>query len=264
MKRNATALTLAISICSLTIVVSQNAATDPGSLPPHSTAALDQTFGEREEGKPRVLLAGSGSSHHFPRDFIKTDSETLTKAGFDVAGTLNGEEAVEMLAEADVIVFSGNDGGQWGTAKFQTALNAHADAGKGIVIVHAASWKHDWDGGNYNKRFVAGFSPSHGWGDFEVEINKPTHEVMDGVAKKFTIRDESYRHQFMEGADATILATNGKGADEHASVWIVNDPKARIVVITLGHDEHAHGNKDFQAILTNAVKWVGNAADGKR
>jgi type 1 glutamine amidotransferase len=109
----------------------------------------------------------------------------------------------------------------------------------------------------YNKRFVAGSSPSHGWGDFEVDVNKPSHEVMNGVPGKFTIRDESYRHEFIEGADVTVLATNGKGADEHPSVWTVNDPKTHIVVITLGHDEHAHGNEHFQSILTNAVKWVG-------
>ncbi len=83
---------------------------------------------------------------------------------------------------------------------------------------------------------------------------------MAGVPEKFTIRDESYRHEFMKGADATILATNGEGADEHASIWTVNDPKTRIVVITLGHDQDAHGNENFQSILTNAVKWVGGAA----
>ena len=228
-------------------------------MPADATDALGQNFADKKENQLRVLLAGSGSSHHFPRDFIKTDSEILSDAGFDVIGTLNGAEAVKQLPDADVIVFSGNDNGQWGTDQFQKALNTHADAGKGIVILHAASWKHAWDNGDYNKRFVAGFSPSHGWGDFEVEVNKPSHKIMDGVPKKFTIRDESYRHEFLKGADATVLATNGEGADEHASVWTVNDPKARIVVITLGHDEHSHANENFQAILTNAVKWVGNS-----
>jgi uncharacterized protein len=256
MKRNTTALTLALAVCSLSFAASQQTNTDLEKMPANSTQALGQTFSERKAGVTRVLLAGSGSAHHFPRDFIKIDSEILTKAGHDVAGTLNGEEAVGLLPEADVIVFSGNDGGQWGTPKFQAALNTHADAGKGIVILHAAAWKWNWDGGNYNKRFVAGFSPSHGAGEFEVDINAPDHAIMQGVAENFKIRDESYRHEFMKDADATVLATNGKGADEHASVWTVNDPKARIVVITLGHDVNSHNNEQFKSILTNAVKWV--------
>lgn len=229
-------------------------------LPADSMEPLGQKFADPKSADTvRVLLAGSGSSHHFPRYFMGTDAETLRKAGgLDVAATLNPEEALTLLPEADVIVFSGNHG-QWGRQNFQSALNAHADAGKGIVILHAGAWIHPWDG--YNQRFVAGGSTGHGFADFEVTVQKPDHPVMKDVSRTFTIKDESYQHRFGESSKYTVLAENNDGGRKHASVWIVEDDKAPIVCITLGHAADAHENEAYRKILANAVKWV--AAEAK-
>lgn len=229
-------------------------------LPANSMEALGQTFADPKPADTvRVLLAGSGSSHHFPKYFIGTDAETLRAAGgLDVAGSLNPEEAIGLLQQADVIVFSGNDG-QWGRANFQSALKAHADAGKGIVILHAGAWIHPWDG--YNQRFVAGGSTGHGYGDFEVTVQKADHPVMEGVPATFTIKDESYHHRFGEDSKYTVLAENNDGGRKHTSVWTVDDDKAPIVCITLGHASDAHENEHYKTILINAVKWV---AAGKK
>lgn len=227
-------------------------------LKPDSTADLGQKFSKTEDsGKLKVLLLGSGSSHDFPRYFINLDQATLTASGtMEVAGALNTKEALELMKEAEVIVFSGNDP-QWGTTPFQKELAAHADAGKGIVILHAGAWNHPWDG--YNKRFVGGGTGGHGYGKFEVSVKEPTHPVVKDLPATFEVEDESYHFEIADRDQVQVLAENA--ADNHtnkphASVWIVKDPKTRIVGISLGHAEPTHAHPAFQKLLANAVTWV--------
>ena len=229
------------------------------SLPATSTSETGQRFAEpRKQGTVRVLLVGAGSSHNFPRDFIFTDRETLSQAGgMDVIGTMNLTEALASMPKADVLVFSGNHD-QWGSPEFQKALHDFADAGKGILLLHAATWSHPWKG--YNERFVTGKTNSHGKGTVAAESIRPAdHPILKGVPKSFTIADESYHFRFTEGAESTVLIENkpdGKSPDAHPALWVVNDPKARIVAYTHGHDDKSHANPAYKTIITNAVKWV--------
>lgn len=229
-----------------------------GELAPTSTEPMGQTFPKfSNTGFLRVLLVGSGSSHHFPRDFLGTDAETLKAAGaIDVAATPNLEEALKLIKHADVLVFSGNHK-QWGTESWQKALHAHADAGKGLVLLHAATWKHPWKG--YNDRFVGGGTPSHGKGEFEVTVSDADHAVTKTVPKTFKITDENYRFELKSADYVHVCCHNAadKTKEPIPSVWVVKDPKTRIVCITLGHDDKAHTNPAFKKLLTNAVKWVG-------
>jgi putative membrane-bound dehydrogenase-like protein len=228
-------------------------------LAPNSTAATGLRFREpKAEGAIRVLIVGAGSSHHFPRDFIQADSVTLSSIPkTDVVGTLNLQESLALLPKADVLVFSG-DHEQWGTKEFQKALNDFADAGKGIVLLHAATWSHPWEG--YNKRFVGGETKAHGKGDVVANrINKDKQAILEGVPDTFTISDESYHFRFFENGKQTVLIENapdGKSKTTHPALWIVNDPKARIVAYTHGHDDKSHAHPVYQTILKNAVNWV--------
>jgi len=240
----------------------------PGNLaeePAESTAATGQKFAEpKKAGALRVLLVGAGSSHHFPRDFIGTDRETLTKIpDSDVIGTMNLAEALVEMPKADVLVFSGNHD-QWGTPEFQKALHDFADAGKGLVFIHAATWQHPtWDG--YNKRFIGGETPGHGYGEVAADCIRPAnHPLVEGVPENFTIQDESYHFKFYEGTDSVTLIENkpdGKSPVSHPALWIVKHPNSRIVAYTHGHDDKSHANPAYQKIITNAIKWV--ASKGK-
>ena len=229
------------------------------TLPPDSTSATGQRFLEprRTHESLRVLVVGAGSSHHFPRDFIAADVATLSKTGADVIGTMNLAEALEAMPKADVLVFSGNHA-QWGTTEFQKALHDFADAGKGIVLIHAATWSHPWEG--YNKRFVAGETKGHGKGNVAADCIRPAnHSILKGVPETFTIADESYHSVFFKKEGQTTIIENkpdGKSPDPHPALWIVNDPKARIVCYTHGHDDKSHAHEAYQTILRNAVKWV--------
>ncbi len=244
-------------------IIAYMAATDANALSnesPKSTAATGMKFVEprKEEDIIRVLLVGAGSAHHFPRDFILTDKGTLAvDSKLDIIGTMNLGEALAAMPQADVLVFSGNHN-QWGTPEFQKALNDFADAGKGIVLLHAATWSHPWEG--YNKRFVRGETKGHGKGKVAADCIRPAnHPILKGVPESFTIQDESYHFNFFEGEKQTVLVSNkpdGKSPDTHAALWTVNDPKTRIVAYTHGHDDKSHANPAYQQILRNAVQWV--------
>lgn len=224
---------------------------------PTSTEPMGGKFADpKPAGTIRVLLVGAGSSHDFPKYFLKADQATLVAAGgLDVAATPNLEETLKLLPQADVLVFSGNHG-QFGKPEFQGALAAFADEGKGLVFLHAATWNHGgWKG--YNERFIGGKTPAHGHGDFQVTVKGADSPIMKGVSETFNIIDENYRFQADPESKITVLAENAPdGGKAHPSVWTVNGDKARIVCITLGHDDKAHSNPEYKTILTNAVKYV--------
>jgi type 1 glutamine amidotransferase len=213
----------------------------------------------RHGGTIRALIVGGGSSHDFETYFHIADSATLKSAGGIVtAYTSNVDEAIAQLANADVLVFSANHA-SFGTPEFQKALNDFADAGRGIVIVHAATWYNWQNAPTYNQRFVGGGVRSHGRGEFTVFNRRPAHPVMRGVPSEFRIVDEQYRVALNSGASVEVLAETSPEAETgqtYSSVWVVKDPRARIVNIALGHAAEAHGNPAYQLLLLNAVRWV--------
>lgn len=237
--------------------IAQEAKPKPNSepLPPSGEKFPAQT----QPGVVKALLVGGGSSHDFEKYFHKADSETLSTGGKVVtAYTANSLEALNLMQEADVIVISANHA-SFGTPEFHQGLNRFADAGHGVVVVHAGAWYNWAPTSGYNRRFVGGGTKSHGKGEFSVFNKQPTHPVMKGVAAEFKIIDEHYRVILDDGSPVEILAETGpeeKTQQPYPSVWLVKDPKAKIVGIALGHADEAHSHPAYQALLRNAVSWV--------
>ena len=219
-------------------------------------------FAPKKPGQLRVLLAGSGGSHDFEKFFLGQDGDTLraTKR-MEVLGVADADEAARLLPDTDVLVLSANRK-DFGDALFQKALTAFADSGKGVIILHAATW-YNWKSvPGYNERFVGGGTKSHGLGDVTVNLTGKTHPVVAGLSgKSFTFHDESYHIELTPTSGALILAENSPDKvtkRTHPSVWIMPDAKARIVCISLGHDAPAHSSPDYQRLLVNAVDWAGS------
>ena len=223
-------------------------------------APTGQNFAEPKAANTlRVLLVGAGSSHDFPRFFLGMDSVFLRAAGgMDTAATPNFDEALALLPLADVLVLSANHG-QFGAAKFHEMLNQFANAGKGVVVLHAGTWRNWPEATGFNKRFVGGGAKSHGRGEFAVTLKQSAHPLLAGVPATFKITDENYHAVLDAGTAVEVLAENApdKGA-AHPSVWIVKDAKTRMACITLGHATEAHENPAFRTLLINAVKWAGS------
>ena len=230
---------------------------------PKTTQAFGQSFGPRKAGQLRVLVAGAGSSHNFPAFFLGTDALTAKAAGYDVASTPNLKETLGLLPQADLFVFSGNHA-QFGTPEFQKAIRDFAAAGKGIVLLHAATW-YNWPlETKYNDEFVCGGSRNHGHSDFTFTVTKAEHPIMKGVPATFVVNDESYNIELTRPEGAEVLGTIPRQDPKEGlsnilpSVWTVRYPGARVVCIALGHDEKSHDHPAYKQLLLNSLTWVSN------
>jgi type 1 glutamine amidotransferase len=220
-----------------------------------------ERFAEKDPAKLRVLMVGGGSSHDFEKFFHQADQATFRNAqGLDPIYTANAEEAVERLAEADVLVLSANHA-SFGLSLFQNALQKFADSGKGVVVVHAGAWNNWPPASGFNSRFVGGGTPGHGKGTFSVTaLDGISHPLLKEVPASFEIQDELYRPVLGKGSPVSVLAETSEDPEtgkRWPSVWVVNDAKAKIACMALGHGAEAHGNPAFQRLLVNAVRWAG-------
>jgi putative heme-binding domain-containing protein len=209
---------------------------------------------------PKVLLVGGGSAHDFNRFFNRADSEILKAAGCSVNYTEDAAVTARELPRVDVVVLSVNKAG-WDTPDVRKAIFDFADAGKGIVLLHAGVWLNYPRWPEYNAKIVGGASRGHDrLGEFEVKVLTPTHPIMKDVPATFRITDELYYfNPDPAGAPLQILAQTSISTGtkkEHPSVWVVGHPKARIAAIALGHDARAHDLPAFKTLLQNAVNWA--------
>lgn len=208
----------------------------------------------------RVLLVGGGSSHDFHRFFNLADVAMLKEAGFSVNYTESAGVTASELSKVETVVLSVNSPG-WDSPEVRKELFQFAEAGKGIVLLHAGVWLNYPKWPEYNRQIVGGMSRGHDrLGEFGVKVLNQNHPITQGVSKEFRLVDELYYFEpDPMGGPIEILAetTNSeKFKKPHPSVWIVKHPKARIAGIALGHDGRAHSHEDFKKLLINSVRWT--------
>ncbi|MEO7600213.1 MAG: PVC-type heme-binding CxxCH protein [Opitutus sp.] len=218
-----------------------------------------------EPGKTKVLLISGGSSHKFAEFFGGTDSATLHAAGFSVHYTEDRDQAAVELADADVAVISVNRQ-FFDTPAYREALLAFAAAGKGIVMLHPGTWYGFAQWPELNAQIVGGGSRGHDkLGPYQVKAVQPEHPILRGVPATFDVVDELYYinaepEKIPTGtAPITVLAESSpslKYGKPHPVVWVTQHPDARVVGLTLGHDERVHDLDAFKQLLTNAVRWA--------
>jgi putative membrane-bound dehydrogenase-like protein len=218
-----------------------------------------------ETGKTKVLLIGGGSSHKFADFFGTADTATLRAAGFSVNYTEDRDQAAAEIAGADVAVISVNRQ-FFDTPEYRKALFAFAAAGKGIVMLHPGTWYGFAKWPELNAQIVGGGARGHDkLGTYSVNVLKPAHPIMQGVPATFDVVDELYYINAEPAkipagtASIDVLAETSpsiKYKAPHPVVWITKHDHARIVGLTLGHDERVHNMPAFQTLLTNAVKWA--------
>jgi uncharacterized protein len=215
--------------------------------------------------KTRVLIIGGGSAHNFGQFFGGTDVATLSAAGFSVNYTEDRDQAAAEIGKADVAVISVNRQ-FFDTPEYRKALFDFAAAGKGVVMLHPGTWYGYTAWPELNAAIVGGGARGHDKiAKFSVNVLKPEHPIMQGVPKSFEVEDELYYlnaepDKMPAGvASIDVLAETSPSVrykQPHPAVWITSHPTARIVGITLGHDERTHDLAPFRTLLTNAVTWA--------
>lgn len=215
---------------------------------------------EKQKKEPiNVLIVGGGSSHDFDRWYRQKDVNTLGKKNFaSVTYTDVTDSIDEYLPETDVLLLTNNQ--PISDPEVRQAIFDFVEAGKGLVLAHAALWYNWKDWPEYNQQLVSGGSRGHDkYGNFNVSIDTK-HPVTKKV-KDFSLDDELYYYETdVNGPGIEVLATaSAEGSDKSfPSVFIVNNEKARIVGIALGHDAAAHELPEYQTLLKNAVQWAAN------
>ena len=207
----------------------------------------------------KVLLIGGGASHDYNRWFNLADVALLNGTGKISANYLEPQDvSVDSVKQADVLLISANKA--FPDPAVRTAIEAHANAGKGLVLLHPGLWYNWADWAGYNRELAGGGARGHNkYGEFEVTVTEPSSPVMKGVPAKFLISDELYYFEpDAQGTPIQVLATAHSDTKNktYPQVFIVQHPKTRIVGITLGHDGIAHSLPAYQQILKNAIYWT--------
>lgn len=206
----------------------------------------------------QVLIVGGGSSHDFNRWYRNADAETLRNEGLAQVRYTNDTDSIDdYLVNTDVLYLVNNQPIR--DPVVRKAIFDFVDAGKGLLLGHAALWYNWSDWPEYNNQLVSGGSRNHArYGEFNVTVTRPDHAIMEGVPSNFTLKDELYYFNTdPTGPGITVLAT-GSSADAttYPSVFVVTRSKGRIAGIALGHDGESHELPAYQRILRNAVAWT--------
>ena len=207
----------------------------------------------------RVLLVGGGSSHDFDRWYKGADVDILQRDGLSVVTYTSNTDSIKYyLPQTDVLYLSNNQ--PINDLQSRQAIVDFANAGKGILLAHAALWYNWKDWPEYNLQFAGGGSRGHDrYGEFQVDVVNTNHPITKGVEPKFTLKDERYYYiADPSGPGIEVLANNSvSGSDKvYPSIFVVKHPKTRIAAIALGHDAASHDLPVYQTLLRNAVKWV--------
>jgi uncharacterized protein len=240
------------------------------------------TAGRTLEPAHRVLIL-SGRNNHDWRSTTPALRQALLKTGkFDVR--VNEEPAgisAETLRAYDALVLDYN-GPRWGNMAEQ-AVESFVRAGKGMVVVHGASWafnglevlgdRHVRTGifepaWKEYARMIGGVwsldPPVTGHGKrhaFEIKFVDREHPISCELPATLQANDELYHSMHMQ-PDAKILATafddpafNGTGKEEPI-LWTVTYGKGRVFHTTLGHDVEAMEQPAFLIPFVRGTEWA--------
>jgi putative membrane-bound dehydrogenase-like protein len=207
--------------------------------------------------RPDVLILGGGTSHDFARWFDREDRTLLAEHGLSVRYTESVSEALAVLHQDCVLLFSTN---QRLTAAFSEAVDRHVEAGGGVLFLHAGTWSNWPEWSTRAQRLLCAQASSHeDLGPFEVRRTDAEHPLARALPESFEITDELYRAEPVPGAQGLRVLAEGRSRAGDVAwpvLWTVEPGAGRVVGLTLGHDGDAHRHPAFRALLVAAVGWL--------
>jgi uncharacterized protein len=131
------------------------------------------------------------------------------------------------------------------------------DRGVGLVILHHGLHAYkDWP--EYQK--IAGItsfvSVAKDDVNYTIHVEDPQHPIVKGM-KDFTVKDETYlTHKIDPEAKARVFLTTDEPTNYKAIAWTHTYRKAPVCYYQLGHGTSIYGQKEFRAVLKNAIRWA--------
>lgn len=218
-------------------------------------AAAMAASGQAGAAPLRLLVVTGG--HDYPTSFytlfeqpgLAWDHETTTEAAY--RRDLRGRYDVLVLYDMPATL----------SAAGRANLQAFAESGKGIVVMHHALCSHnDWDwyrdlvGGRYQVEAQPGRPASSYKHDETLPVAiARQHPITAGLTLK-EIYDETYKGMWFSPQNTVLLTTTHPLADPPL-VWISGYPRSRVVAIQPGHGREAHVHPDYRTLVRNAILW---------
>lgn len=152
--------------------------------------------------------------------------------------------------------------------KKQANIKAFIENGGGLVVLHhalASNWQWKWwyeevTGG----RFLMGQD-----GDMPRSVAKvggklnarpvAKHAILAGVPE-LNLEDETYKGMWISPKVKILMETDNPDNDKPV-VWIGPHPKARVVVIQLGHGPPTYRDPGYRRLVHNAILWAARKMD---
>lgn len=236
---------------------------------------------------PVPTLVISGQNNHDWRTTTPHLRKLLAATGkFDVRVTEEPAGLTEKgLAKYQVIVLDYN-GPRWGP-EAERAVAAFVRSGKGLVVVHGASYafgdmeiladKHVRTGvrepvwAEYREMvggWWSGAEPKSGHAPrhiYEVKFTDRAHPIASGLGPGFLVTDELYHNLRVKPGIHVIAAANddksigGTGRDEPL-LWTVDYGQGRVFHTALGHDVAAMMDPGFIATFVRGTEWAATGA----
>ena len=212
--------------------------------------------GGQTAGSPlRVLVVTGG--HDYPTSFytlfeqpgLVWDHETTNEDAF----------RRELASRYDVLVLY--DLSRTLSAEGRANLQAFAESGKGIVVLHHAlcsyndwPWYRELVGANYLLQPLGGRpAPTYSHDEtIPVAVARP-HPITRGVAMT-EVYDEVYKGMWF-APDVTVLLTTSHPKADPALAWLSAYPKSRVVAIQLGHGRETHVHPGYRTLIRHAILW---------
>jgi type 1 glutamine amidotransferase len=141
-------------------------------------------------------------------------------------------------------------------------LQAFAESGKGIVVIHHAivsypdwDWYRDLIGGRYFEQPQGGHAASTYRHDERMRIDVArAHPVTEGLTP-FTVLDETYKGMWLAPTNTVLLTTDNPTGDPPVA-WVSAYPRSRVVTIQPGHGPESHRDASYRRLVLNAIRWA--------
>lgn len=130
------------------------------------------------------------------------------------------------------------------------------DRGVGLVILHHGLHAYkEWPEFKKIAGITSFVSIAKDDVNYTVHIEDPTHPIVKGM-KDFAVKDETYlSHNIDPQAKVRVFLTTSEPTNLKAVAWTHTYRKAPVCYLQLGHGPNVYGNKDFRAVLHNAIRW---------
>lgn len=135
----------------------------------------------------------------------------------------------------------------------EAGLFSFVESGKGLVGIHGTAW---WIGGRAVD-LIGGHANWHPPGlTFTVNIETPNHPITTGI-HDFEVEDEIYISAYEPTLQ--ILASAQWHGRAHPMAWVKSFGQGRVFYTTLGHTADTFMRPAMQQLVTQGVRWAGNA-----